>query len=73
MKEINKLIQIYGNQTNLAIDLGISNQAVYKWVKQGFVPEKRVLGVYELAKDKKTPAGFRLDLVKMLEEARECR
>lgn len=38
---INKAVRLAGNQTALAALLGVTPQAVQKWVAQGFAPAER--------------------------------
>ena len=47
--QIHRVIKIFGNQSALARALGISSNAVSKWVAQGYIPPARALEVYYLA------------------------
>lgn len=42
MRGIDKIIDAAGGQTALADVLGVSQQAVAKWAKRGYVPGPRV-------------------------------
>lgn len=73
MTELTKIIQIIGSQSKLANYLYISDAAVGKWVKKGFVPADRILDVFNLVKGKRTKAGDQVSLIQMLKEAREAK
>ena len=53
-REIDKVIEIIGTQAALARTLGVSNNAVCKWVSQGFIPAGRVIEIMSIVKGKKT-------------------
>lgn len=42
---INRAVQLAGSQTALANRLGVTPQAVQKWVEQGYVPAERCRAV----------------------------
>jgi len=44
---ISKAVRLAGNQTKLAVGVGVSPQAVQKWEKQGYVPSERCKKVEE--------------------------
>jgi DNA-binding transcriptional regulator YiaG len=39
---IHEAVILAGSQTNLAAALGVSKQAVQKWMRQGFAPNGRI-------------------------------
>lgn len=63
------MIAIFGSQTKLAAALGLSNNAISKWVAEGFIPPGRVLSVYQLIEGKKTPSGERVSIESLLIES----
>lgn len=65
-REIDKVIEIVGSQAALARALGVSNNAVCKWVAQGFVPSGRVIEIMALVKGKKTADGKTVRLEALL-------
>lgn len=48
MAGIRYAVGLAGSQTALAKALGVSNNAVSKWVRQGFVPNNRVKEISEM-------------------------
>ncbi len=73
--EFSKALQILGGnttlggQTALAQALGVSNNAVSKWVANGRPPPGRVLQIFELVEGAPTPDGSLVDLRQLLKEA----
>jgi DNA-binding transcriptional regulator YdaS (Cro superfamily) len=47
---IKKAVRLAGNQTALAVPLGVTPQAVQKWVAQGFAPAERCREIERLFK-----------------------
>ncbi len=67
--EINKIIDILGSQTALAKAMGVSNNAVSKWVAQGYVPPGRAMNIYKLTEGLETSRGESISLEKLLQQA----
>lgn len=68
-KEIDKVIEIVGTQAKLASLLNVSNNAVSKWVAQGYIPLKRAVAVAELVRGEVTEQGKCVTLESLLLEA----
>jgi len=68
-REIDKVVAIVGSQTKLAKAIGVSDNAICKWVSHGCIPPGRALEVYQLVKNKKTPLGEKVVLESLLMEA----
>ncbi|WP_158658036.1 YdaS family helix-turn-helix protein [Agarilytica rhodophyticola] len=64
--EIRKVLSIFGSQSRLARAIGVSNNAVCKWVAQGCLPPSRAMTVFNLVKDKRTPKGEYVSLESLL-------
>lgn len=47
---VEKLIDMYGNQTALAQQFGIAQQNISKWRKNGVVPVKQVIRAEKISK-----------------------
>jgi DNA-binding transcriptional regulator YdaS (Cro superfamily) len=52
---VEKLIKIVGSQSELARRCRIKQQSVFKWLKNGIVPLKRVSAAVEACNGKMTP------------------
>lgn len=65
-EEIRKVLSIFGSQSRLARAIGVSNNAVCKWVKRGHLPPGRAIFVFNLVKDKRTPKGEYVSLESLL-------
>ena len=72
-REIDKVVAILGSQARLAKALGVSNNAICKWVSHGCIPPGRALAVYRLVKNKRTPWGEEVQLESLLLEAHKMR
>lgn len=55
MSDLERLIEFYGSQEELAKQWGISPSAVSQWVSAGQLPFRRMLSVYELTGGEFTP------------------
>ncbi len=67
--EIDKVVAILGSQAKLARALGVSNNAIWKWVAQGYVPPGRAVEVAQLVKDKTTSSGEKVTLESLLTQS----
>ncbi len=67
--ELEKVIQIFGSQTKMAKELGLSDNAISKWVAKGHAPPNRVLEIMKHIQGKKTPDGEEVTLNALLIEA----
>ncbi|MFL0805503.1 MAG: helix-turn-helix domain-containing protein [Agarilytica sp.] len=67
--ELEKVIQIFGSQTKMAKELGLSDNAISKWVAKGHPPPNRVLEIMKHVEGKKTPNGEEVTLSALLIEA----
>ncbi len=67
--ELEKVIQIFGSQTKMAKKLGLSDNAISKWVAKGHVPPNRVLEIMKHVQGKQTPNGEEVTLNALLMEA----
>jgi DNA-binding transcriptional regulator YdaS (Cro superfamily) len=61
-KNFNKLLLEFGSSKNIAIDLGVSIQAVYLWCKQDRVPTKHLKRIEILTEGRIKPADLRPEL-----------
>lgn len=68
-REIDKVVEIVGSQAALAKALGISSNAVSKWVAQGYVPPARAVVVAKLVAKHYTLKGEKVSLESLLLEA----
>lgn len=48
MKGIDKVVELAGSQRKLADVLGVTQQAISEWVRQGYVPIGRVVEIESL-------------------------
>ncbi len=64
--ELAKVIAILGTQSRLAKALGLSDNAVSKWVAQGKVPPGRALQVAKLVEGRRTACGQEVTLESLL-------
>jgi len=67
------VVAIMGSQSALAKAVGVSNNAVSKWVANGAVPPARVVTVYQLVAGKRTRYGECVFLEALLRESCERR
>ncbi len=48
MKGVDKVVELAGSQRKLADVLGVTQQAISEWVRQGYVPSGRVVEIEAL-------------------------
>lgn len=48
MKGIDKVVELAGSQRKLADVLGVTQQAISEWVRQGYVPIGRIVEIEAL-------------------------
>jgi DNA-binding transcriptional regulator YdaS (Cro superfamily) len=72
MNAIKKVIEILGSQVALAGLIGVTPQAVYKWVKSGVTPTDRCLDVSNAVHGRVTPFELRPDKFPQLLEDRSA-
>ena len=62
MNTVERIVQIVGNQSELARRLNIKPQAIQKWVTTGQVPVNRVLEVEKIVEGQITRYEIRPDI-----------
>jgi DNA-binding transcriptional regulator YdaS (Cro superfamily) len=62
MNAINRAINIVGNQSKLALAVGVTQQAVQKWASSGKVPPEKVIPIAQATGWQVTPHDLRSDL-----------